>query len=275
MTQFPAYGAWGDVPGISAPLETFENEFINYNSRQPSELPILLSGAARDSGNSSTTMLRAGLALGGPIDAGQTGAYKVKEWSPAATDGSANLLGFLKHSMKVTDANGDNIDKYTPCILGGDLFSDRIIIPGNAAQGVSGNYAALLMLQAGSRFLFDKHPRSLNLPYEFPPLPLSYLGASPITMSADYAGRTWTNAGAVGAITVNLPLPIIGLRYRFHRVVAQSLVIATTSTPTIIGQGNLAADQVTLASDGAYIELLGYSTTQYLVVDGAGTLTLA
>jgi hypothetical protein len=275
MTAFPAFSGWADTPGVFPAVETFENAFIDYNSRNPDMLPVLVVGSSRDSQNTSTSMLRAGLAMGGPIDAGQTGAYKVKQWDPTATDGSQFLLGFLKESLKVVDANGDNTDKYTSLVIGGNLYSDRIIIPGNAAQGISGANAEMFLQMCGHRFLLDKNPRALLLPFDLPPMALSVLGASPNTLTVDHSRRTWTNSGDSGARTVNLPAPVIGYKYRFHRVAAQSLVVATTSTPTIIAQGNLAADQITLASDGAYLELVGYSATQYLVTDGAGTLTAA
>lgn len=279
MTAFPTFTGLLNVPGISPALETAENEFLDLH-HQAREIPILLAGSTRDAGNTSyTTTIRKGLALGGPIDDGQTDEFKCKEWNPAGTDGSQFFFGFLKYPVNVLDSTGANQDKYTVAVVDGSVYSDRIIVPGNSASGFSGNNAQLLLAQAFPRFLFDKHVRRVQPPFPLPPITLSTLGASPNTLTTAQSGRTFVNTGDVGARTVNLPNPVPGLRYRFHCVAAQDIVLDSGSN-TFIAAGNGAANTVTLDGNGvngvgSYYEVMGYSTTQYVEVARGGLIVLA
>ena len=62
---------------------------------------IMLDSSARDSGNTPTTTLRPGLALGKITASG-----KYKEYDPSASDGSEVCVGFLEDERKVLDADG-------------------------------------------------------------------------------------------------------------------------------------------------------------------------
>lgn len=273
MSQLPLHAGVFAPPGFQSAVETFENQFWMQNWLQMKRLPVVVSGASRDTGNTpNTKLLRMGLAMGGPIDASATDEYQVKQWDITATDGSQYFLGFLLYSLTMYDQLAADQDRYCDLMIGGSVYSDRIIIPGETNQGVTGNNANLLVSLAQQRFTFDKHVKHVIPKFPLPPI---VLGTSPVTLTAAHQGRIFLNTGAGGAKTVNLPAPLPGLGpFRFHANVDQDIVL-DAGAATFIAPGNVAADTITIATAGAFAEVIGISTTQYLVTDTAGTLTPA
>jgi len=87
------------------------------------------------------------------------------------------------------------------------------------------------------------------------PLPV---GVSTYTAKPRDNGRTFTNRGATGTVTVTLPLPsaaLNGWSVRFFRHAAQSLVIQTAVADTLVISADAAADSVTIASIGHGVEV--------------------
>jgi len=278
MTQFPLGSQFAVPPGISQAYDSFENQFWFMGHLLNQRIAVTVTGAARDAGNTANTkILRAGLAMGGPINPSATGEYKVKQWDVTATDGSQYFLGFLPYNLTMFDQLGSDQDRFCDLLVGGNVYSDRVIIAAENALGLGGTYGSNLIQLAQSRFLFDKHVKGLLPPgIPLPAITLSTLGASPNTLVAGvHAGRTFVNTGDVGARTVNMPSPLPGLGpFRFHRIAAQNIVL-DSGTNTFICPANIAGDTVTLSGVGAYVELIGYSTTQWLITNTAGTLTIA
>ena len=68
------------------------------------------------------------------------------------------------------------------------------------------------------------------------------------TVTANDVGKTFTNAGASGAVAFSLPVATVGLWYRFKVQAAQELRIDPNGTETI----SLPADGVKQAA-GAYL----------------------
>lgn len=276
MTMMPLGSQFAVPPGVSASYESIENQiwFQHYLLNQ--RLPVVVSGASRDAGNTSNVkLLRTGLAMGGPIDVGATGEYKVKQWDITATDGSQYFLGFNLYNLTMYDQLSADQDRYIDLLVGGNVYSDRVIIASETATGLSNSYGSALLQQAQQRFMFDKHVKSILPNVPLPPVTLSTLSATPNTLTAAMAGRIFVNTGDVGARVVNMPSPLPGLGpFRFYRIAAQNLTLDSGSN-TFISVGNVAADTVLLASAGAMIEVMGYSTTQWLVTDSQGTITNA
>lgn len=276
MTMMPLGSQFAVPPGVSAAYDSIENQiwFQHYLLNQ--RLPAIVSGAARDAGNTANVkLLRSGLAMGGPIDVGATGEYKVKQWDITATDGSQYFLGFLLYNLTMYDQLAADQDRYIDLLVGGNVYSDRVVIASETATGLSNNYGYALLGQAQQRFLFDKHVKSILPNVPLPPITLSTISATPNTLTAAHAGRIFTNTGDGASRTVNMPAPLPGLGpFRFYRIAAQALILDSGAN-TFISVGNVAADTITLASAGAMVEVMGYSTTQWIVTDSQGTLTNA
>lgn len=66
---------------------------------------ITVDDTARDSGNSTTTKLRPGLAMG---EIAATG--KFKEYDPSASDGSETCVGLLQDQVNVLDGDANAVD---------------------------------------------------------------------------------------------------------------------------------------------------------------------
>jgi hypothetical protein len=277
MTQIPLGSMFQAPPGIGAALDSFENQFWFQGWQQLRRIPAMIAGSARDAGNTSNTkVLRCGLAMGGPIvSTDSTNPYKFAQWDITATDGSQYFYGFLPYSLSMYDQTGANQDRYGDLIVGGSVYSDRVIIASETAAGVSNNYGEALLRMAQQRFLFDKQVQSILPNIPLPLITLSVVGATPNTLTASYAGRIFTNTGDSASRTVNLPSALPGLGpFRFYRIAAQSLILDAGSN-TFVSPGNVTADTLTLASAGAFVEVIGISTTQYLVTDAGGTVTPA
>lgn len=273
MSQFPLGTQFLAPPGISTAIETFENQFWFQHYLTNQRIPVIVDGSSRDTGNTgATSTLRQGLALGGPIESGGD-IYKVKQWDLTATDGSQFFYGFLLYNITMQDASGTDIDRYTDVMVGGSVYSDYILIPGNTALGISGNNANAMVAMAQERFLLDKHVKKRLPKMALPPVTL---GATPITLTAADSGRSFTNLGAVGSKTVVIPDPLPGLCFSFYDVAGQDIVIDPALADCICVPGNLLADTVTLVSGttvGSYVELVGISTTLYIATRQAGTVT--
>lgn len=269
MSQLPLGTQFFVPPGITAASETFENQFWFQHYLLNRRIPAIIDGSARDTGNTShTKVLRQGFALGGPINTGGD-IYKLKEWDITATDGSQFFYGFLMYNLTMFDANGDDTDRYCDVMVGGCVYSDYVIVPGNTALGISGNNGYLLPYMATERFLFDKHVKGVLPRYSLPVVPLATGG----TLTAADSGRIFTNAGASGSTTIIPPDPLPGLIFTFMDVVGQNLVIDPALADCIVGPGNLLADTLTLTAGtqtGCLVEITGISTTLYAVTKSTG-----
>ena len=245
------------VPGQTSESLTFENTFwVDRYERQIWE-SVLLSGATRDAGNTTTTVLRSGLLLGKI-----TATNKLVEWSPTAIDGSQFIFGILSMGVNAQRV-GANQDRWLGQVMvGGALKASKVLIPGQASVGISGNaYEHLIRAQLQGRFLFDD---------KWEPNSIGFRNIQEHT--ADYTvtegenNTLFTNRGDAGAIIFTLPTsPDKGLRYAFYTAAAQTLTITSGTADTLIVQGDLTADTLTLpAVVGQMVEVFG---------DGTGWLT--
>lgn len=250
------------TPGIQATLETEDTVIHWERAEHLLRTGVVISGAARDAGNSTTTILRAGLLLGRITASG-----KWKEWNPTGTDGSQMIQGILEKSLNM-QRMGANADRYLGNIyVAGPIKATSLIIPGAASAGISG--AALeysVRAQMRPRFLFDD---------DFVGNAFGGFGGMEAKL-VDYAvlaadnNKVFTNDGALGAVNFTLPVtPSLGLRYVFYAATNQNLVITAGAADTMIVLNDIAADSVALQTAneivGGSFEVIG-NGTKWLVI---------
>ena len=273
------YSGFGIVPGTRDAVETYENQF--WFGRREAQLyeDKFISGAARDTGNTANTaVLRPGLLMGEITASGM-----LKQWDPTATDGSQRIFGILDTALNMQRL-GANQDRITSQVfMSGLVFSDKLIIPGNANLGITGDaqefnvrtqlfYRNISLVEAGNAF--QNHPFGgwMNL----------------TTKTANYTVLTsdnntlFDNRGAAGAVTFTLPTtPYLGLRYGFY-VVADQSVTVTAAAGKLVAYNNNAATSVAISTAlkkvGAMIELVADGTSWRLIMhmpDAAQVVTIA
>lgn len=264
--QYEFTGAWM-IPGITAAVETFENQFWFDRYENQIWTGVVVSGASRDTGNTGATdVLRPGLLLGKVSN-----TNKVKPWNPAASDGSEQIFGILGPASKMTRLGADQ-DRWLGFIMvGGWVKAHRLLIPGETNLGISGHvYEHLVRAQlyprimtsdlySGNPFGGWRHVRAVTSNY---------------TVKESDNGVIFTNRGASGAVNFTLPVAAKnGLRYGFY-VVADQTVTVTSGTPdTLVVFNDSAADSVAFATTGAriggFFEVIG-DGTGWLVITHPG-----
>lgn len=254
--SFEFTGAFG-TPGITATVETVENQFWWNRYEDQVWFPAIISGAARDAGNTGyETVLRPGLLLGMI-----TATKKLVEWSPTATDGSQRIFGILGHAQKMQRL-GANQDRHFGVMVAGVVKASRILVPGQTSFGLSGQTNEFLArAQMHPRFLFDDAP-----------LGNSFGGWKSVeaktgnhTVTEAENNTLFTNRGASGAVNFTLPATAKkGLRYGFYGVVDQNIVVTAGTADTIVAFNDATADSVALQTSGDIIggmfEVIGDGT---------------
>ena len=162
-----------------------------------------------DAGNTSgTTQLRTGLALGVIASTGQ-----FTHWNPYATDGSNYLVGFLLDEIDVSWIGATTKERVHAIVLKGNVQASQVVIPGEAARGISGKtYEYLLREQCHGRFLFDDDLDRSQVTKEYT------VGAAvtALTVTEAMNKTIFVTDTALGAdCTLTLPVPRPGLEYYF------------------------------------------------------------
>jgi hypothetical protein len=272
--SFDYGGAFGE-PGIRASVETKEQQVWFSRPEQQVWIGAVISGAARDNGNSGyETVLRPGLILGMI-----SSTKKLVQWSPTATDGSQRVYGILGHSQKMQRL-GSNADRHFSVLVAGFLQASRLLVPGNASYGISGDTNEyLLRAQVYPRFMLDDMPMG------------NAFGnwASVDAKTADHTiteaenNTLFTNRGAGGAVILTLPAtPKKGLRYGAYVAADQSLTFTAASAGQMIAFNDAAANSVGYATGGdklgGFIEVIGDGTSWLVLpvnfADGVNVQTL-
>tara|TARA_R110000824_G_scaffold391156_1_gene588767 strand:- start:11828 stop:12655 length:828 start_codon:yes stop_codon:yes gene_type:complete len=235
--SFEFTGAYG-LPSIQTALETVENVFWWGRFEQEAFVGSVVIGSARDAGNSGdTTVLRPGLLLGKITASG-----KLKEWNPTGTDGSQNIYGVLGYSQKMTRL-GSNADRWLGWVYcWGFLKADRILVPGQADFGISGNANEhIIRKQLGNRFTFSDKLEG----YSFGGYrDVVAKTASYVVTEADH-DTLFTNRGAAGEVVFTLPATAEkGLSYTFYCVADQNLKVTAGTADTMVTANDAAADSV-------------------------------
>ena len=270
MSDFFSFGGFQAAPGVNALKETMENAFYW------ADHPLLLKGGgtlvstAADSGNSSTDVLRPGLLLGKIYSTG-----KFKEWNPTGTDGSQYIAAILDNpGAKMNDSLAAGRDRWRgSLILKGQVKPERLLIPGQASVGISGNaYEYLIRAQLHQQgFVVYEEPTSSSL------LNASrFLGGFSTIQAktADYtvnkyeSGTLFTTRGAGAAVVFTLPsAQTIGLWYGFFCAADQSMTITSGTADKMTAFNDLTADSIAFSTAS---EKIGGAVI--VIADGTGWL---
>lgn len=238
-------GGFG-VPGHGALVETSDREILwggDHAKGLVLRKSAIISGAARDAGNSPTTVLRRGLLLG-KVDA--TG--EMEEWDADASDGTQNIAGILNVELRATDFDANNADRAFGVVIRAPLLANQLLIQGTALTSHIDEFLARRQLVAAGCILDDD--------------PFGYLAGqgsrvarvtgTTDTLTEDENGTTlfYSNAASV---TVTLPTIKPGLEYEIVREGDEELVIASALGGDVIVGNDLAANGVTITTAGEHI----------------------
>lgn len=219
---------YGAEPGIRTTFESIENAFRWGRGEISIAFGARISGAARDAGNTPTTVLRPGLALGQITSSGLW-----KEYDPTATDGSEVFRGILGGpAVRATDIDGNNQNKLLAVIVAGPIIASKV-------YGLDGMARA----QAQGRFLFDDDLVGYRLPF----VRVIAKTANYTVLASDH-DTIFTNQGAVGAVNFTLPTIARGLRFRFVCEADQDLTVTAATADTLVTFNDAAADSVALST---------------------------
>jgi hypothetical protein len=248
------------MPGQTSERFTWENTFWFGDRHLQQWTSGVISGAARDVGNTSyTTILRSGLLLGRV-----TATNKIKEWNPTGTDGSQYIFGVLDLSQSMQRLGNDQDRWLAYTMVGGTIKADRLIVPGTTALGISGTtYEHMIRAQMYRRFIFSDQWDGTDNVWK-----------AIVAKTADYTvteadnGIRFTNRGAAGTVVFTLPVtPKLGLQYSFHVVADQTVTVTGGTADNIVAYNNATADSIGFATSSTKI---GGSFTVY--GDGTGWL---
>jgi hypothetical protein len=266
-----AFGGFA-TPGFGAAAYTTEREILW--GRDDQHLPLLfrnsiISGAARDAGNTPTTLLRRGLILGRV-----TATKELEEWDSDAADGTENIVSVLNCELRATDFDANNTDRAFSTLLRGPVIAANILIKGVSLVGHADEFLARRQMHAMG-FVFDDDPQGVLAGACFR---LAHKTASYTVLDSDN-GTLFTNKGASGAVTFTLPATAKkGLEYTFFAVANQNLVVASGTADKMVVFNDAAADSIAFqtASEiiGGAVRVVGDGDLWYAFVNlGAETQT--
>jgi hypothetical protein len=238
------YGGLHLVPGMGSEYISQEQQIWWGREEQQLFIGGLMDNDTVDAGNSTTTILRPGLALGR-----RTSDSKLLQWNPLATDGTNWLVGFFNMQMNMSNL-GATADRFIGNILiSGNVYASRLLIPGEADYGISGKtYEFLLREQMFGRFLVDDDLNMRMTPKEY-------------TIAADVTALTVTEAmnntifvtdvDLAASCTLTLPAPRPGLQYFFVHTSTTAAITLTLEGPATneYWVAGAAANSIVLAGD--------------------------
>lgn len=253
-------GQW-QVPGLSSQYDTITKDILWGREDWTWYTSALVSGAARDGGNTPTTLLRPGLLLGII-----TATKKWVQWDPTATDGSENIAGVLFADISA-QILGANADRFMGLILiRGGVKAASLIRGGNASYGIASDaYEATIRKQMAKNFIFDDKPQYTAFGWAR----TRVITATTLTVTAADQDTLFV-MNQSGSCTVTLPVMLDGFRCGFYNIANQNLIIASNPADTLVCLNDVAADSIALQTAneliGGMFEVLGISTGQALVV---------
>lgn len=242
-------------PGFQEAIETFENTFVIGKPELQIWDKSKIDSTAVDVGNTgNTSVLRAGLLLGRV-----TATKELKQWNPTGTDGSERIWGINGANIGMS-FRASTADRLRGLVLvGGYVDPTKLIIPGETEMGIAGS-AHEYTIRA------QLWPR-INLYGDFPGVRFGtwrdiVAKTANYTVTVADADTYFTNRGAAGAVTFTLPTtPLKGLRYCFHAVASQNVIVAAGTAGTMIAMNDAAANSLAFQTAneiiGGSIEVLG------------------
>lgn len=228
------------APGMHDERSTDEAQFLWGRWDQAEYVQAILDKDTVDSGNSPTTQLRTGLALGVITATGQ-----FTHWNPYATDGSNYLVGFLLDAIDLSYVGGTTKERLHAVVVKGNIKADWVVIPGQSTRGISGkSYEFLLREQCQGRFVFNDDLGKFNAikHYEL---------SGNLTATTAMHNTLFILPDAVAGATLTLPAPVPGLVFgalNLSTTAGNALVLEGPATGEYYVAG-AAANSVSIAGD--------------------------
>ena len=241
-----ASGGFG-IPGHGALAETGEREILWGGDDR--RLNILYKGyavssAARDAGNTPTTVLRRGLLMGVVTATGE-----LEEWDADASDGTQYIAAVLNNELNVLDLSGTAVDRVPmPPLVCAPVIAGRLLIQGSAFVGHVDEYLARrVMHQMGYRFDDDPQGYLTGLVERF-----AVVADTTDTLTEAENGMTlfYSNAASV---TVTLPAAKPGLFYEICRTGDEEFIFVSPTADNVIVGNDLSADGATVTTAGEHL----------------------
>ncbi len=229
-----SWDVFNGMPGITDLIQTSEKElaWASWSRGMLQFGIVVLDSAAADAGNTPTTTLRKGLALGIV-----TSSNKAKPHSATATTGEEVARYILAEDVNMLDYKlGTAADKRALVLLSG---------PVNAASIVS--LTALIRQQLSTRFMFSD-----DLLANWSSYPKIVAKTGNYTVLTSDNNTLFTTRGNSGALTFTLPAVQRGLEYDFLNEVDQNMAI-TAPANTLVGFNNATATTATFSTAGQKI----------------------
>ena len=287
MSISNSYELFQSGPQINTVVETAENTFYFYQHPLNVFQGGLVDGAARDSGNTTTDVLRPGLLLGKVYSTG-----KLKEWNPTGTDGTQFIYGILDNPGVKMQANAVNKDRFRGTIMvRGQVNPTRLLIPGQASYGISGNANENIIrgqLKQLGFLLQEDNANSGVLPATglmdsgMTTIQVHTDNVVPRTLSLYESGGLFTNRGASALVEFKLPTTAPkGVYYTFYGVSAYGFKITALTSGGLVTHNNAAATSVTINTAaqmiGAGLKVVGDGTSWLVIpmTEKSVTLTVA
>lgn len=228
-------GAMWAVPGLSTPTETYE---AAATWGQPWQMLIsgtnVIASGTVDSGNSPTTVLRAGLLLGINTSTNQWGAY-----SATATSGLEIARGVLTTTVNMLNPlTNAGAARFLGILVRGPVQAANIIGLDNQARQ-----------QMSTDFTFDDNYTGLHY------FPFLAQRTKTIDYSIASADNNYelTNLGAITGVTWTLPTIRNGFMVGVRLEANQGVTIASAEGGNIVGFNNASASNLIFATGNSLI----------------------
>ena len=248
-------GGWG-TPGIGAERSVTESELL-WGADQARNGALwksaVISGAARDAGNTPTTVLRPGLLLGKLTTGGE-----YEEWDADASDGSQNLSGVLDAELRAQDFDAANQDRvFRVLVARAPLKARKLLIQGAAFVGHTDEHLARQMLYRAG-FVLDDDPFGY-LTGLVPRFATVADASDTLTAAENGSIINYSNAASV---TVTLPTIQPGLRYTLIRTGDEEFVV--TGSNDVIHGNDLTGSSITLTTASEHLGATIYVESIYV-----------
>lgn len=250
--------SYGMVPGLSTSRETYENAFRWSHPNQGVFDNALISGAARDSGNSPTYELRPGLLLGKILS---TGLYK--QYSPTATDGSEVASAILLEGLRMQDFEGNNQDKMYAVLVGGPVKSSKVL-----------NLDLMARQQMDKFFFDDSQTIGLMQGNHWYPWKRFQTKTANYSIVASDNFTLFDNTGASGTVVLTLPTLAAGYFFGLYAYAAQTFRFTSAAGGDVVGGGSLVNSSASVAAIGGAIYIYSNPAGTKWIVEQHGTQTI-
>lgn len=235
------------IPGVGSSRSVTESEILwgaDHARNATLFKDVVLSGAARDAGNSPTAVLRPGLLMGIVSASGEQ-----EEWDADASDGTQNLAGVLDIESRQTDVDSNNEDQfYRMLVARAPIKARKLLIQGSAFLGHVDEYLARRQLAAAG-FVLDDDPFGYKAGRG--DRQATVTGTTDVLTAAENGTRLFYNNAA--SVTVTLPTIQPGLVYELVRVADEEFIVTSAAGDDVIVGNDAEADSVTFTTASQHI----------------------